>query len=282
MESMTGFSQVKISKKDLSANLQIKSVNSRYLDIKFNLPYELYALEEFFREKIKASFQRGSFDVYISFLKSDTPTSLKSMKPWVKNYQAMAKDLGVKDDLSLSKVLKQMQNINGQALAKQDLKMITESFDKLVLLLKKQRQKEGQALKKVLAKELALATKFNLEVKRKIKSFEAELKKSWKFKLDKLKVDLPKERLAAEAALLMEKADITEEIKRLDVHLKEFKSLIQSKGELLGKKLDFFCQELYRESNTIASKSKSTELTKLSVELKSSIEKIRQQVQNIQ
>ena len=79
-----------------------------------------------------------------------------------------------------------------------------------------------------------------------------------------------------------EKGDIAEEIDRLDMHLKEFVSIMSGKSDLIGKKLDFFCQELAREANTIASKSKNAELTRLSVNLKSYVEKLRQQVQNIQ
>lgn len=286
MESMTGFSQVKKEKLDFSASVQIRSVNSRYLDIKCNLPPELYFMESKIRESIQKKFKRGTFDVYLSYLNSDLNSTLSAMKDWVKKYQEAAAKLGVEDDLTLSKVLKHSKSLGVKNLSAAKEKDLYRIIEEALKKIKEERLKEGRALKKVLSEELKVLKRELQALKKVAKANIKKIKMEGRKKIKKSQSasgsDLEKERMESDLVAALEKSDITEELKRLEIHIGEFGNLLQSKTEALGKKLDFFCQELYRESNTVSSKSKDSELTRLSVNLKSSIEKLRQQVQNIQ
>lgn len=286
MESMTGFARQSVNKKNLSINIQAKSLNARFLELKVGLPSDLAYLEEDIRKKVKTLFDRGTIDLGVYFRKDSSDLPIATLKKWVKDYQKNAKILGVQDDLTMGKVLKRASGELKESLSVEDKKMIMSSVDKALLVLKKRREVEGKALKAVLLKEIKNVRAELLKVKDFVKKHKKVLVGEWNEKLSKIKneqgFEADTKRLEAEVAILLEKGDIAEEIDRIDIHLKEFVKIMSEKKPLIGKKLDFFCQELAREANTIASKSKNAELTRLSVNLKSYVEKLRQQVQNIQ
>lgn len=282
MESMTGFSRQSLNKNNLSVNIQMKSLNARFLEVKVGLPSDLAFLEEDVRKKIKAIFVRGTVDVSIFCKKENLDLPIKNLKKWIADYKKNAKLLGVPDDLSMGTVLKKAGGEFKESLTVSERKIVMNLIDKGLIALKKRREAEGKELKAILLKEVRAVKKELALVKEFVKKNKKVITKEWMDKFSKLQVEADPKRLEIELAILLEKGDIAEEIDRIDVHLKEFVKILSGKNDLIGKKLDFFCQELAREANTIASKSKNAELTRLSVNLKSYVEKLRQQVQNIQ
>jgi len=282
MESMTGFARFSKENKDFNYSLQVKSLNARFLEFKFHMPPALSYLEEDFRKEFKKIFMRGTFEINFYFRKSNLDVPLKTLRPWIKQYKKMAKDLGVVDDLTMGKVLQKSSSESDYSLKPQEKKALLDAFRRVLQDLQKRRLSEGRSLKGVLQKEISNVHKELKLVRTEVKKIKSDTHKDWKKKFKSLGLDSDQAKLESEVALVLEKADITEEVDRLGIHLKEFSKIMNGSNGLKGKKLDFFCQELAREANTIASKSKSTELTRLSVNLKSNVEKLRQQVQNIQ
>ncbi len=282
MESMTGFSKEIVQSKSLSLNIQMRSLNARFLEVKVGLPADLTFLEEDIRKKVKEGFLRGTIDISIFCRKKDINLPIKNLKKWILDYKNNAKILGVSGDLTMGAVLKKAGEEFKESLTAQEKKLLLDTVVKALKNLKKRRVLEGKELKLILLKDLKF---INIELSR-IKSFVKKNKKilsqEWRRKLDELELTVDPKRLELEVALLLEKANIAEEINRIQIYIKEFFKTLSDKTNLVGKKLDFFSQELLREANTIASKSKSADLTRLSVNLKSYVEKLRQQVQNIQ
>lgn len=280
---MTGFSKVLLKEEGLKLHIHYKSLNARFLDLKFNMPYELQAMEEKFRKKLESSFLRGTIEVsfYIEKEKLDLP--LSDLKKWITDYKKQAKALGVKEDLTMDKVLRRAsQSLGAKTLTEKEKAFIYDLFVEGLGRLKEQRLKEGKSLVRVLKREIGQLRKNIIQIQKFAKENAKEIKKNWDEKVKKLQIEIEPQRFESEVVLLLDKADISEEIDRFSLHLKEFLEIVKSNENLIGKKLDFFCQELAREANTIASKAKNAELTRLSVNLKSSVEKLRQQVQNIQ
>jgi uncharacterized protein (TIGR00255 family) len=282
MESMTGFSKFSLKKNKISVDVQARSLNARFLETKVGLPTELLFLEEDVRKKLKNMFGRGTIDINIFFKKESLDLPLKSLKKWASDYKKNAKIIGVQDDLTMSKVLKKAMGELRDSLSGRDKALILEAVDKSLSELKKRRLAEGKELKNVLLKEVKLIKQELKGIKAFVRRNKKNLSEEWREKISNSNFETDQKRLEAEVAILLEKADITEEIDRIGLHIKEFVRILSLKSEAVGKKLDFFCQELAREANTIASKSKNAELTRLSVNLKSYVEKLRQQVQNIQ
>lgn len=279
---MTGFSRKTVNNKTASLNIQAKSLNARFLEVKIGTSSELSFLEEDIRKKIKNHFVRGTIDVNIFYKKDGMDLPLKELKVWIKEYKKNAKTLGVLDDLSMSKVMKKAASESRTALTSKETKSILDLVEKALLDLKKRRASEGRDLRAILLKEVKSVKAELLLVKAFVKKHKKVITEEWLGKFKKINVEADPKRLESEIAILLEKGDIAEEIDRLDMHLKEFVKIMSGTSDLIGKKLDFFCQELAREANTISSKSKNAELTRLSVNLKSYVEKLRQQVQNIQ
>ncbi len=284
MESMTGFAQGSLEEKKFSFSVQIKSVNARFLEQKFYAPKDLIEIENSFRALVKESVPRGTVEVLIKYKVKNEEAfeSLKKKKSWVEKYQKTAKELGVRDDLTLGSLVKMSSQEEPVELSKTDLNKITKLFKSVLLSLRKSRSLEGRNLLKVLKTELKKINEDLKKLESWYKKHQTEFRKDWDEKVKKIKVEIDPDRLEQEISILLEKGDIVEEIDRFGIHLKEFEKLLVSKEEVIGKKLDFYCQELTREANTVGSKSKRADLTRLSVNLKSSVEKLRQQVQNIQ
>jgi len=282
MESMTGFSVKNCEDKDFILNLKVKSLNSKYLEVKANLPSEFFHLEKKVREYVQKEFSRGGIEVNASYLNLNLSNSVKKLKPWVKSFKKTAKDLDVSDSLSLDSVMKRSANMGHSSLTKSNEKMILKTLDESLKALKKERVKEGLSILKVLNSDLKICLDFLSSIDKSVQKAKDVLKVQLNKKAEQIKVDIPEERLAVELSLLIEKSDVGEELERLKIHFSEFKRILNSKESLKGKKLDFYCQELNREANTIGSKIKNAEVIKLLVSLKGALDRLREQVQNVQ
>lgn len=287
---MTGYGASQAKNRQLEIEVHVKSVNGRFLETRFHLPKEYAPFENDFR-KIFQDWSRGTIDIYIhrrpakEALLQTVNIKTQNAHHWAKNLKSLAKALGVKHDVSLRDILQMpyvMEHQDRLSLLPGELKMVESQLKKAKQKCEVLRAKEGSVLKKELLSQLK-----NLESKiTEVDGWRAEAMKLAEARLKSRlatmdSVELDASRLALETALMIDKMDVHEEVIRLIEHVKACRALIQD-GSARGKKLDFYCQELLREVNTIGSKSQLASLTQVVVDAKSIIEKFREQVQNIE
>ncbi len=290
MKSMTGYGSSQGRSRQLELEVHVKSVNGRFLELRFHLPKEYAPFENDFRA-VFGKWTRGTVDIYIH-RKPGGEARLEGAKirpanaqHWAKQLRALAKSVGVSQDISLRDILQMpfvLEHQDRASLFPGELKLVEAQLKKAAQTADAFRVREGVMLKKEaigLLKDLEARveemTKWRDEA---IKSSHQRLK-SRLAGLEVEKLDAP--RLALETALMIDKMDVHEEVVRLREHIKACRALVVD-GEARGKKLDFYCQELLREVNTIGSKSQLSSLTQAVVDAKSLIEKFREQVQNIE
>ncbi len=291
MNSMTGYGAAQVKNRQLEIEVHVKSVNGRFLEVRFHLPKEYAPFENDLR-KVFSHWNRGTVDVYIH-RRPAAESKLQTVKIrrdtaeyWTKTLKALAKSLKLEQDVTLKDILQMpyvMEHQDKLSLQPGELKAVGAQLKSAVEKCEALRAQEGKQLKK----ELLVQIK-NLEGKiSEVDGWREEALKSGQQRLKSRLAQLEAEkemdpsRLALETALLIDKMDVHEEVVRLREHLKACRQLIQS-DEARGKKLDFYCQELLREVNTIGSKSQLASLTQVVVDAKSVIEKFREQVQNIE
>jgi uncharacterized protein (TIGR00255 family) len=287
---MTGYGKSSSSKNKISAEVEIKSVNSRFFEISLKVPSVLSPYDYEIRELIKSKVQRGKLNVVIHFKKDGVENGFVSVDPKKLSIQLslikkIKKEAGIKEDIKLEHLLNSKEIFTSQdnELSKVELDIIksalNKALDKLILMKKK----EGAELSKDFLNRIE-------KISSKVSVIENDYRSSIEEHHNKLKqriqelmanVEINEDRLHLELALIADRADITEECVRLKSHLKFFKESLKNEKEP-GKKLNFLCQEMNRETNTISSKSVSTSIIHSSVLIKEEIEKIKEQLQNIE
>lgn len=289
MNSMTGYGRSLLKKKKFSLEVQVRSVNSRYLETKCHLGREFFMWETKLKELVRKNFVRGSVEVWTRFSPSQTASGSRINHAVLEAY---VKELGGKkwaDSLVLN--LEGLLRLPGVMQAEEEVpeNLISEGeflgvCEKALAQCRQERQREGKVLRKhclenleELERVLAAMKKLRVEAN---SALSERLHARWRERWSDIKAD--PSRLAQEVAFLCDKSDIDEELARLEEHLRFLGQTLQSTKLELGKSLDFYVQELHREVNTIGSKSQILELTKLVVEAKARIEKIREQAQNLE
>ena len=288
--SMTGYGKGSISKNKTSAEVEVKSVNSRFFEVSLKLPSILFPYDYEIRELIKSKVQRGKVSVVVHFKKDGVENGFITIDDnKLLNHLTLIKKIrkaaNIKDDIKLEHLLGSKEVFTSQdaELSKAEFEIVksalNKALDKLILMKKK----EGAELSRDLAVRIE-------KIIKNVSFIETEFRKSINEYHEKLKqriqeltgnVEINEDRLNLELALIADRADITEESVRLRSHLKFFKESLKNENEP-GKKLNFLCQEMNRETNTISSKSISTSIIHSSVLIKEEIEKIREQIQNIE
>jgi uncharacterized protein (TIGR00255 family) len=287
---MTGYGRGTTSNKNISIEAEVKSINSRYLDIYFRLPSSLQSKEYELREVIKSKLKRGKVTTIIQIKSSgkdaDVPVlskdKLKALIGFLKDIKKAAR---INEKIKLDHLLsfKELYLPDEFEFGESEFVLVKEALDKAVKDLLKMKKNEGGEL----AKDLVARIK---SIEEKVNAIENESMKSvneyfsiLKERIKSLVEDVTQynDRLELELAVIAEKSDITEECVRLKSHLKFFLESIE-KEEEPGRKLNFICQEMNREANTISSKSLATEITRNAVLIKEEIERIREQIQNIE
>lgn len=296
MKSMTGFGVARVQSNDLTIEVSIRAVNGRYLETRFHTPRLYYSFESELKKKLSGTMVRGTVDIYISRKIKATGSATKVVgnvklaHEYLKALKKIATELKLTDAIRLEHIAKmpdviQVEEIETIHLNEADL--IKKVFEAALKKIEIERVREGAALRKDLMKNLKDLQKHML----KISKLRDEANKTLQERFEsRIKVRLAKEisnntvdaqRISQEIVMQLEKADINEEITRLSEHLKNFEKLIEA-SFVEGKKLDFYTQELLREVNTIGSKSQVSGITEAVVESKTLIERIREQVQNIE
>lgn len=288
---MTGYGMALLKSENYMTKVEVKSVNSRYLELNLRVPKDFMAIEDKIRQIIKSKLKRGKVDLYLSYdVTSPDLQELSLNKDLAKAYYRDMEDLRkmleidekitLRDIVLLEGVLKKSStNETDKELLSQVLKTVEEAVENL----DEMRKVEGENLKIDLENKIVNVEEFVGEIKTLApKVIEENEKKFTENIYERLKeedLDLP--RLTTELAIMADKLSIDEEITRLTSHISQFNGIIKDKDSV-GRKLDFLLQEFNREANTIGSKTTSSEILKLVVSLKSEIEKIREQIQNIE
>jgi uncharacterized protein (TIGR00255 family) len=288
--SMTGFGKGSAGNSRLSAEVEVKSVNSRYLDISLKLSSALSSKEYEIRELIKSKVKRGKLAVIVQIKSSGLVEGETAIdKERLNNFISLLKE--IKKTAKLTEKIKLEHLISNRDLFLAEntsftekefefvKKALSDSLDQLIIMKKN----EGKELAKDLKKRIEIiSNKVDAVQKESIASVTEYFEKlKTKMKLLVQDVTPYNDRLELELAVIADRAEITEECVRLKSHLKFFLDSIDT-GDEPGRKMNFLCQEMNREANTISSKSISTEITHNIVLVKEEIEKIREQIQNIE
>jgi len=284
---MTAFSRQQADGEWGSLIWEIRSVNHRYLETSIRLPEAFRGLENSFREKLRMSLNRGKVECQLHFKSPESNGSkLKLNKDLImlllQANSEISESIGHKSKISAIDILRWPGVIGDHKLDTEVLdNEARELFDQALDALISARKREGGVLKNLLLKRIGSIQKIINSIRAKMPEIIANQKKNLLDRLKELKAELEPTRLEQEIAMLAQKADIDEELDRLDSHLQEVERIISSSGQK-GRRLDFLMQELNREANTLSSKSIAVESTLGAVELKVLIEQMREQIQNIE
>ena len=287
MESMTGYAYIESSTEQFSFSVEIKSLNSKFLEIYTDLPRILQKDENEIKDLLKEKINRGKIQLTIEIFDWIRERAISIDEELLKRYflqlKNIEKDLGLNNHFS-GDLLFSLDNV-----VRKERTLITgKSRDDLFHSIKtaidmniKMREKEGNAIKKDILKILADIAVYLNKVKALSKEVSRVQYKKLKSSIESIsKTEISDLRLLSEIAILTDKLDINEEIVRLRDHLKKTRSTLNEK-EQIGKKLDFLAQEMFREINTIGSKANSSAVSHLTVEMKNNIDKIREHCRNI-
>jgi uncharacterized protein (TIGR00255 family) len=292
IRSMTGYGKGESENQLYKLKIELKSVNHRYLDVNLKLPRYLIYLEEGIKKLIKEKINRGKVDVFVNFDFSDASSmDVKVDIPLARSFKFALEELKTEleiDDtirlnniLSISDVIKTEKKELDEDLVWETIKEATEeALDKILQM----REYEGEQLKADIFNKLdnieAISSRIEMRAPLVVEEYRGKLNERIQSILEEGTVVDP-DRLAMEVAIYADKSSIDEELTRLKSHVLQLKAILSEDGAV-GRKLDFLIQEFNREVNTIGSKSSDSDIVKAVVELKSEIEKIREQVQNIE
>ncbi len=289
MKSMTGFGRGEAETDLGKIVVEARAENHRFLDINFQLSEGICAVEPALSQIAKKIILRGKVRITIAAegLKNKPSTiNIELAKESRKTLEKLKKELGIKERTKLEHILMIREFFSSEEkaqLGKEHHPKIEEATREAIKNLDNMRRSEGRKLEKDLKLRIQKAENLieRIESKREdfIKDFSAKLRERMKEILEDIQID--ETRLYQEAAFLAERNDITEEIVRLKAHVSKFKDTMSKDGSI-GRELDFLLQEMNRESGTISAKSKDAEVSHLILELRSEMERMREQVQNIE
>lgn len=288
--SMTGYGKGIVESGNYTIEAEIKSLNSRYFELSIRLPRNIAYREFEIREKVKKRISRGKvfFSVSInsdSALNSKFQLSKEGLKESVAILKEIKKQTKIKDKISLERILtlKELFLKSEENGSDDNFELVEKALNLAIDEFEKMKKQEGKELEKDLRKRLILIKNSVTDVENRnpdaIKAYFDKLKQKARDLTSDL-IDNP-DRLNMELALLSEKYDVTEECVRLRSHLKLFEDALDNADEP-GRKLNFISQEINREANTINSKSVTSEISHLGIQIKEELEKIREQIQNIE
>ena len=292
MKSMTGFGRATVTGEDFKVSVEVKTVNNRYLDIHLRLSQELSSLETPIRKLISGRLSRGRVDVNLNFERSAT-TTYEINRPLVAGYINVLRDIQKEFNLSGDVDINTLARLPGALttarddLAEESTAGIVRAVAEALGDLETMRESEGATLTQEMRERVA---KIEAEVP-VIENAAEGLADAYRQRLQKRvgelvarggsSVEIDAGRLAQEVAYLADRSDISEELVRLRSHLEQFRTAIDSEGEV-GKRLDFLLQELNREANTVLSKSTEVSIKDAGLAIKAEVEKLREQVQNVE
>jgi uncharacterized protein (TIGR00255 family) len=284
---MTAFSRQQQEQEWGSLTWEIRSVNHRYLETSVRLPESFRGLENGVREAVRKRLTRGKVECALRFqseakVSTDLHLNTKLIQQLVQANNEIEKLTGTSISLNNMEVLRwpgviEEQGFDKTSIEKQALSLFSAALDDLVAT----REREGAELEGFIKQRIDSVREIVISIRNKMPEILAKQKQNILDRLADLQAELEPTRLEQEVSLLTQKADVEEELDRLDSHLNEVERVLGTKGQK-GRRLDFLMQELNREANTLSSKSIVVETTLNAVELKVLIEQMREQIQNVE
>ena len=293
IKSMTGFGREHIVTDSREIILEIKSVNHRYFEFTAKTPKAYGYLDEKLKNLVKGSISRGKVEVSLSIYNQEgTDAQIELNKPvalgYVNALKNSAVELGLEDDLKLSKIIR-LPDIFTVVKKTEDEEVIWNEVRETALTaldrFVRMRVTEGEKMYDDISSRLDFLENTVDRIEKvspeTVKNYKNRLYEKIKETLNEMGTDVDEQRILTETAIFADKVAVDEETVRLRSHISQFRELINSE-EPVGRKLDFLVQEMNREANTIGSKAQNLEVTKMVVDMKAEIEKIREQIQNIE
>ncbi|MGH1841398.1 YicC/YloC family endoribonuclease [Enterococcus gallinarum] len=294
MKSMTGFGKGNGETADYQIEIEIKSVNQRFMDLQLRMPKQLNDLEALIRQEVKKVLQRGRVELYLTLNEKNAAhkeviVQWNLLVPFLKQVEEEAaqrldiKELSKKNLLEKLIVHEAFLDIREKQQEDTQLEQgVLDALSQALTAIDQSREIEGQGIYQVLKENQQQLLGKIMELQTFIAVYEADHRQRFEKKLTEyLGEQVDQERLLTEMAILLERGDIHEELDRMMIHLDSMTTLLEAKSPI-GRELDFLIQEMNREVNTIGSKSSPIEIKNSVVQMKTIIEKIREQVQNIE
>jgi uncharacterized protein (TIGR00255 family) len=291
IKSMTGYGKGRTAVGDIALTVEVKSVNHRYGDVSVKLPRFLLGLEGEIKKRVSARLKRGKIDVFIN-VEGASSSILRPVvnrdlaDAYLELFRRMRADYELNDEITLDLLVRQKEVVTlAESAPDEDAlgSCLDGSLDSALDALERMRMAEGAATQRDMQERLDNLAKLLAEARVRAPLVPRE----WQGKLTERLARLEKgfevdpQRVAQEVAVFADRCDVSEELTRFQSHLEQFRDLFESEDPV-GRQLDFIVQEINREANTMGSKSNDLELTRLVVAMKAELEKIREQVQNIE
>lgn len=291
MNSMTGFGSASLRDRRMDVDVEVRSVNHRFLTVKLSLPDALARHETEIEQMVRARLGRGSVTVSVSVKtpRGSEPTlpDLKTFKAYAKQLRGVQKALGLQGEIRMEDLLA-IPSLwsNGAAEPDDELwpkvkKLLPKALDQLVETREREGEKIGRAFESHLGTIEGRLGKVLARVPVVVESYQKRLDDRIQQLLAQRGLEAAKLDIVKEVAIHADRCDTSEEIQRLKAHIGEFRKITAQKGQL-GRRLDFLTQEMGRETNTIASKANDGEIAACAVEMKAELEKIKEQVENVE
>ncbi len=292
IRSMTGYGKGEALSEQGRCTVEIRSVNHRYGEISVRMPRAFMALENEVKKALTCTLKRGKIDAYVQWEEAGGCAALPAAdlvlaRGYAELLRSLSQELGLKEEPSLGLILAQ-KGVLGEAVAGQPdpdhcLAQLMSAVQGAVAAMDAMRRREGDALLSDLASRRAQVAQWVQRISERAPQVVDEYRQKLKIRLDQLLegTEMDAARLAQEVALMADRCDVTEELVRLSSHFTQFDEALAA-DEPVGRKLDFLMQEMNREINTIGSKSSDAEVTSLVIRIKAEMEKMREQVQNVE
>jgi len=289
MTSMTGFAYKEWANDDVSISVQIKGYNNRFLEIFVNTPPWLPQLEQRVRDIISGLCGRGKVEVAIRVKETNAPMTItvneNAAKAYMQAVSGLASNLGINEKLSITALINMegVLDIEKNHDDERYWRMIEPVLTEAAAAFQQERIREGKHTEEDILKSISRVESALQTVAAHVPALEASIKDNIKARFKEISEggEIDENRVLAETAILLMKYTVSEEISRLSSHLAEFRAET-TKNDRPGKKLDFLCQEINREINTIGSKSAILEVSRAVVEMKEALENVREQLRNVE
>lgn len=291
IKSMTGFGRTEVSEGDRKVSVEIKSVNHRYLELGLRIPRKLNYLDADIRNEMKRFVERGKVDVYISYENLGVGDENVRYNPvlakeYYECFGQISKELDIENDVKTSYIMRSPDVVTIESADDDEevvKSLVLKAIDEAASTLTDSRIAEGERLKSDILEKLDEIEKHVCFVEERSPRIVDEYREKIDERVHELldDADIDDARIAQEIVMFADKISVDEEIVRLHSHVKAMKDTFDLDGAI-GRKLDFIAQELNREANTTLSKTTDAEIAECAIELKTSIEKVREQIQNIE
>lgn len=291
--SMTGFGRGQNSNDVFDVTVEIKTVNNRYCDVIVKMPKKLNVFEDRIKNKVKSKLSRGRVEIYINFEEKsydnyEVVPNYEILDKYVKAYEDIKAKYGITQNIDLPMLIKVQDGIDVSYLERGEeeyWEALEPALEDAILKLESMRQLEGEKLKLDILSKVAKIRDVLVEIEKVgptvLEGYKQKVKDRLSELLKEANVEVDAYRLANELAIYADKTNINEEVVRIRSHLEQIGQILDL-NEPMGRKLDFLIQELNREVNTIGSKSPDYDISNYVIDLKSELEQIREQVQNVE